>query len=288
MAPAAFYAIGAYTTAILLVRNPNLTFPLPLVGAAILGGLIGAVVALPSLRLSGLYLVIGTLAIHFVSLDVIATLPAVTGGMMGIFGIPPIQALGFVVERGLNFTVVAWLVAIVTVACLYKLEATPFGRVLRGAREDPMAARSLGKRVVRFQIIAFALSASASAIAGSLFAHFIGYIDPTSFDVNVIVAVLAGVLMGGSGSRLGPLIGAGIIVGLPQAITLISLPPQLVGPGQTALYGLILILTALLRPEGLVPERAAVHTRRLGLRLTASRADETDSAVLGAVRGKVR
>ena len=133
-----------------------------------------------------------------------------------------------------------------------RLASSPFGRVLRSIREDEPFAASLGKNTLRFKVTAFAVSAALAASAGGLYAHYNTYIDPSSFTVMESILVVSMVIVGGAGSLWGPVIGAVVLVSLPEALRFVGLPVSVAANVRQILYGGLLVIMIMFRPRGLV------------------------------------
>ena len=251
---AAFYAIGAYTTAILTTQYGVPVLP-ALVCGIVLTGVIGAIAALPALRIGGHYLVVVTLALQIIVIDVLRNAQGLTGGPDGISGIPRLTLFGQTLSTPGSFLVLAAAVAAFVYLITHMLAFSPFGRALRAMREDELAAQSIGKNVVALKLIAFAFSAASAAIAGSLLAHYITFVSPQSFSIDETILVLAMIILGGTGNLLGAVAGAAILVVLPELLKLMALPVGTADLLRNAFYGLMLILILRFRPEGIFPER---------------------------------
>ncbi len=133
-----------------------------------------------------------------------------------------------------------------------RITTSPFGRVLRAIRDDEGFTQATGKNTLRFKVGAFAVSATLAAAAGSLYAHYVTYVDPTSFTVTESILVISMVIIGGAGSPWGPLIGAAILVTLPEALRFLGLPSSLAANLRQVFYGALLVAMMMLRPKGLV------------------------------------
>jgi branched-chain amino acid transport system permease protein len=251
---AAFYAIGAYTTAILTTQYDVPVF-VALVCGIVLTGLVGAIAALPALRVGGHYLVVVTLALQVIVIDILRNAQGLTGGPDGISGIPRLTFFGHVLSTPGSFLVLAVIVAVIVYLATRALAVSPFGRALRAMREDELAAQAVGKNVVALKLIAFAVSASLAAIAGSLLAHYIAFVSPQSFSIDETILVLAMIILGGTGNLFGAVVGAAILVILPELLKFLNLPVGTADLMRNAFYGLMLILILRFRPEGLFPER---------------------------------
>ena len=257
LSQAAFYACGAYATAI-LTTSLGLPFPLPtLIGAVAAGGF-GMITALPALRVGGHYLVIVTLALQIILVDILLNVKPLTGGTEGITGIAKISLSGWTLGTPARFLPLAAAVAVLCFWVAHRIAVSPFGRALRAMRENEEAAQALGKNIVAMKLTVFVVSAGLSAVAGSLLAHYIGYVGPNSFTVDETIYILAMVIVGGLGNLWGSLAGAVLLVGMPELLKFVELPTASADMVRSILYGLILIGILRLRPQGLIPERAIV------------------------------
>lgn len=251
IAHAAFYGLGAYTSALLAVHMGAPFLVGILVGMAV-AALVSLVVSLPSLRLHDDYFVIATFGFQMILFSVFNNWMDVTRGPLGIPGIPQPSIFGWTLQSHVGFVVLAAILATFAYVVVGRISTSPFGRVLRAIREDEVFAQALGKNTLRFKVIAFAVSAALAASAGSLYAHYITYIDPTSFTVMESILVISMVIIGGAGSPWGPLIGAVVLVVLPEALRFVGLPSSVAANLRQIFYGTLLVVMMMVRPRGLV------------------------------------
>lgn len=256
MGHAAFSCIGAYTSALLALRFGVSPFVGMLAGAA-MGGLLGLVVAYPALRLKGDYLALATFGAGVIVYNVAKTWIGLTRGPMGLPGIPSFKLqLGSwgVVELGETWqylVMVAIVAALVVWACR-NITRSPFGRNLKSVREDETAAVALGKDTGRLKLVAFVTGAFFAGVAGSLYAHYITFIDPSSFTTMESITILLMVIFGGLGSIPGAVVGALLLVLIPEGLRFVGLPSSVAAPLRQMIYGLLLVLLMLLRPQGIL------------------------------------
>lgn len=251
MSQAAFYGLGAYTSALLAVEF-GVPFPGSILAGMGLAALISFVVSLPSLRLRDDYFVIATFGFQVIAFSILNNWMSLTRGPLGIPGIPRPNILGWKVESQLSFVVLGGIVAFFSYLVVTRIAESPFGRVLRAIREDELFAEALGKNTLGFKVAAFAVSGAVAASAGSLYAHYITFIDPTSFTVMESILIISMVIIGGAGSRWGPLIGAVVLVSLPEALRFLGLPSSVAANVRQLIYGALLVVMITLRPRGLV------------------------------------
>lgn len=251
VAHAGFYGLGAYSSAVLTVQYGASTILGVAVGMT-LAVLVSIVVSLPSLRLHGDYFVIATFGSQMILFGIFNNWVEVTRGPLGISGIPQPAILGWTVRSQAAFAVVAFAIAALSHVLVDRISRSPFGRVLRAIREDESLARALGKDTLRFKVTTFGVSAALAGLAGSLYAHYVTYVDPTSFTVMESILVVSMVVIGGAGSRWGPVIGAIVLVTLPEALRFLGLPSSVAANVRQVFYGSLLVVMMMRRPRGLV------------------------------------
>lgn len=240
---AAPVAIGAYASALLVLR-----LDLPFLAGLVLGGLIAAIIAttvtLPIWRLGGHYISLATLALGYVVLAVIRNWDSVTQGAYGLTGIPAPSIGGFVFLTSEQRYLLDLVMLAITLLVVIVIRKSHLGTVLSSVGSDEVAARSLGIYTRDYKIMAYAITAFFAGIAGSLLAHQYNYLDPTVFPIQMSVLVLTIVVLGGMNSPFGAVIGALMLVGLPEALRIAS-------DVRILLYGVIMIAMIRFRPRGL-------------------------------------
>lgn len=251
MGQAAFYGLGAYFTVLALM-----VFHLPLLPTlifAMLGtALVSLLLAWPSLRLRGDYFVLASLGFQLITFTVLYNWVSVTRGPFGIPGIPALEVLGVWTIKGIiPYLILSTVLAGIVIGIFRNLLKSPFGRVLKGIREDEIAVNSLGRNVTAYKIWVFVISSGFIAIAGMLFATYVTYIDPTSFNLDEAIFILAAVLIGGTGNTKGPIAGAVFVVLLPELLRFVGLPDAVAANLRQIIYGLSLILLMRWRPQGI-------------------------------------
>ena len=185
---AAFFGIGAYTSALLVLAGAP--FIIGVLAAFLIAGLCGLLIGIPSLRLRGDYLAIATLGFGEIIRSIIKNWTSLTRGPLGIPGIPkPSFFMSF--DTSFKFLVLAIVLAALTVFVITKIVHSPFGRVLRAIREDELAAQAIGKNTTRYKMTALVIGAAFAGIAGSLYAHYITFIDPSTFTMIESILILS-------------------------------------------------------------------------------------------------
>ncbi len=273
-----FYGVGGYTQAILtapgrpeLLGNFGLPWLVGVAGAMAASAIAAVIVGIATVRLRGDYLAIATFGIA-VALQLVAlNWERLTGGSLGLTSVPRPLASAFEGSLGYNlFYLCLMLVIAGTVyVALERIVRSPWGRVLKAVREDETAAVALGKDARLFRLEAFVLGATIIGLAGALYVSFIGFVSPFDFVPIITFQIWTMLIVGGSGNNKGALLGVLIVWGLWTASgTLVSklVPPAFQTQGgavQAILIGLVLVMTLLFRPRGLIGEEPVV-SRHLG------------------------
>ncbi len=249
---AAFLAIGAYAHAYLL--NNGWPWPASLAVATAFTALIGGLIAIPALRMTGIYLAVATLAFAVIVEQVLVHWESVTGGFRGM-PVPRAEIFGFSIASPAAFYYTCAVVLVVAMLAALNLLRSPTGRAMTAVRDSETSAESMGIHIASTKALAFALSAGFTGLAGGLFAHKIGYLAPDGFTLITSIQLLLMVVVGGLGSMHGVIFGAVFIGLLPQGIAILrdNVPPAVAQiPGlEPGIFGLILILFLIYEPLGL-------------------------------------
>lgn len=250
---AAFYGIGAYTSALLTTRL-DLSFWLGLAAAGALPGAVAAVIGVPILRLRHYYLAMATLAFSEIMVVVFVQEVDLTGGPTGIVNVPSPNLFGVPLNTPARYYYLVWTLCVLVVAFSYNVIRSKFGRALRAISENEMAASAMGVNVAAMKSLMFVLSAVYAGLAGALYAHSISFVSPDTFSVSLSILLVIMVAVGGVQSLWGAVLGA---------IFITVLPSLLGGYQQYAmlLYGLILVLVLMFMPEGIAGTSAALLAR---------------------------
>lgn len=250
---AAFYGIGAYTTAISMMRLNINFFPSMIIGILV-SFLISYVVSLPSLRLKGDYFVLASIGFQVIIFSILYNWVSLTKGPYGIPGIPKPNIFGIKIDSIPLFLIFVLIITILLVYFFRTLYSSPFGRALKGIREDEIIVQASGRNTYYFKSIAFGISSGVSAIAGSIFATYVTYIDPTSFTIDESIFILSIVLVGGSGNILGPIVGSILMIIIPEILRFLGIPSTVAPNIRQMIYGVILIVLMRKRPQGIAGE----------------------------------
>ncbi|GHU88115.1 branched-chain amino acid ABC transporter permease [Bacteroidia bacterium] len=240
LAHAGFYGVGAYTAALLSV-NYHLPFLLALPAAMMLSGLLALIVSAIALRTIDDYFIICTLGIQVIVFSLMNNWMSLTNGPLGIPGIPGMQLFGIDIESKWAFLLLTIFFVALIFFFLKKLTGSSFGLTLRALSEDEIFAQSLGKNVYLSKVIAFTTGAMIAAVPGVLYAHYISYIDPTSFTVDESIFILSIVIIGGMQNLWGSVLAATFLVLLPEALRFVGMPNAIAANMRQIIYGGILI-----------------------------------------------
>jgi len=247
----AFYGLGAYTSALISV-DYHLSPWLGLLSAVLVCALVAAAVALSSLRLSGDYFSLATIAFAVVFYSILKNAVGLTRGPMGLPGIPPFSFWHWRLVKAWQYVLFVAFIVSAGYWVMLRIVNSPFGRVMRAIREDVIGAEALGKNVGKIKLSVFVLAASFAGLAGSLYAHYVTFIDPSSYGVMESIVLLLMVVFGGMGSLVGSLLSAAVLVGFPECLRLIGMPEAVAAPVRQMAYGLLLVGLMVWRPEGLL------------------------------------
>ena len=254
----AFFALGAYASALLSVGGAPLAVAWPAAIALATAG--GAGMAVIALRLREDYLAIVTLGFAEVLRLFLLNEAWLTRGANGVTGIPRPLHGRFAGHYDLFYLALVLATVALAYATLEHLRRSPFGRVLRAIREDETVAAVSGKAVFRFKVQAFALGAGVAGVAGILFAHYLAYVEPNMFLPQESLLVWLALILGGSGNNRGALVGSAVLLGLLEGSRFAKdVIPFLTGvrlaAAQQILVGVVLVVLMIRRPEGLLPEK---------------------------------
>lgn len=252
MGHAAFYAIGAYATAIL-----NTSYGVPVLWTLPLSGLAAALFALmvarPIIHLRGDYLLIVTIGmVEIVRIALINDVFGITGGANGIFGIDRPELFGFKLRLPQHFFYLIWLFAGLTIGLFTLLENSRFGRALNYLREDEVAAEGSGINTAAYKLAAFMLGAGWAGMAGTIFAAKMTIISPESFSFWESVLLFMIVILGGAGNIAGVILGAFLVIGLPEVFRDFASARML-------FYGLAMMFMMIYRTQGILPPRPRAY-----------------------------
>jgi len=239
---AAFFGIGAYVSGLLMING--LGFPAAFLLSGIITSLLGLCLALPSLRVKDDYLAIVTLGfgiiigLVFLNLDI-------TGGADGLVGIPPVSLLGKPLYSKPGFFCLVSGVLVIMILTMYTLKQSKIGRAWAAIRDNDVSAAFMGINVYGYKTMAFITSSFWAGLAGSLYAHYTAYINPHTFNLHTSIMVLSMVVLGGIGSITGSILGAVLLILLPEVLRPLA-------DYQDIFYGALLVAMMIFRPQGIM------------------------------------
>ncbi len=250
---AAFYGIGAYTTAILLTST-GLNFFLALIIGIIITAICSLAIGFVLSKFKDDYYALGSFGFNVIIYSIFLNWQSLTRGPLGIPGIPRPSLFGFTFSENIWFLVLSITFLVLVYFISRFITGSSFGRVLKSIREDEEAISVFGYRALWYKLTVFVISAGMAAVAGSLFAVYITFIDPSSFTLTESIFILAIIILGGLANNKGAMIGAACLILLPEILRFVGFPNDIAAQMRQVTYGVILILLMLYRPQGLVGE----------------------------------
>ncbi|MBI3250617.1 MAG: branched-chain amino acid ABC transporter permease [Candidatus Andersenbacteria bacterium] len=245
----AFFGIGAYATAILLTMT-DIGFFTSVV--------VGIIAALTSSFLIGLILskfdddfyALASLGFNIIVFSIFLNLQSVTGGPFGISGIDRPELFGFIFTSNVSFLALTLIALVALYFLSHFIVNSSFGRVIKAIRDDEKALQIFGYRTHYYKLTIFMISAGMAAVAGSFFASYITFIDPSSFAATESVFILSMVILGGLADNKGAALGAATIILLPEFLRFVGMPSDIAAQMRQVIYGLLLIVLMIYRPQG--------------------------------------
>jgi len=263
LAHAGFFAVGSYVYSLAVLRLGFEFFPAIALGVFI-SMVLSLALSLASWRFKGDFFVVVSLAIQALLFSLlygwsspgaeIGTWFNLTNGPSGISGIAKPVIIGIRFATPSSMAALSLVIAGLLALLLWFLLSSPWGRLLKAIRDDELAARGIGKNVRLAKIQAFAISSALVSIAGAIYASYISYVDPTIASLDASILMLCMVLVGGMGNFRGPIMGAVILILLPEGLRFMQIPDSVAANVRLLMYGLLLVLMMHFRPQGLSGE----------------------------------
>lgn len=251
---AAFFGIGAYTAA-LLALNLHWNFIFTFIAAAFASALFGLLLGLPTLRLSGKYLPIVTLSFCEIARIVETNERWLTRGPLGLPGIPGFSLFGFQIKSPTQCYYLVLVFCGLAVYVVHSIMNSRTGRVITAIKNDEIAAESMGIELSRYKLLIFSFSSIFAGLAGAFYAHYVGFIDPSSFSADQSIQILSMIILGGMGNIYGSILGALSLTALPELLRpLLSM--------RQVLYGALLVVMVLIRPQGILGKINLKHLKQ--------------------------
>ncbi len=250
VAHAAYFGVGAYAGSLLMLKL-GFGFLPALIFSGIVAAVFSLMVSLPAWRFRGDYFVMISLAVQVTLYSIMYNWVDLTNGPYGLTGIPKPAILSS--EYATPGSVAALYAVIVALLAgiLGVLKISPFGRSLQAMRDDELAARSIGLPVRKLKVESFLIASAMVGIAGCMYASYVRFIDPSSFTLDESILMLSMVIVGGTGNIRGPVVGAAVLIALPELLRFLSMPDTVAANVRLLAYGLLLIVMMHLRPQGL-------------------------------------
>jgi branched-chain amino acid transport system permease protein len=259
LAHAAYFAIGAYSYAILSLYGWG--FLPALMAAVVIAALLSLIVSLPAWRFRGDNFVLMSLAAQTLIFSLLhnwyqpqakpGSFLNLTNGPFGLAGIPRPAMFGIRMDTMASMCVLAVILLAICGIIIWRLQSSPWGRLLQCMRDDELALRGLGKNVRRAKLEAFAISCGMVAIAGVLYASYVSFIDASSATLDESILMVCMLLVGGMANFRGPLVGAAVLLALPEVLRMVNLPDAVAANVRLLAYGLLLVVMVHFRPQGL-------------------------------------
>lgn len=254
MAQAGVFGIGAYCVAILTLHGVN--FWLAILPAIALCVLANILMTLPSVRAGGLYFMVVSFGFCKLMNAVFSNWTAVTGGSYGLSGIPKATVFGHSVTGGVQQMILVWVILLVCFYTTNRLMRSPYGELVEAMRQDETALEALGKSPFRIKVVNSSISGVFCAIAAALYIQYIGYADPVNFNQDASFTLTIYVFLGGAATMLGSIAGPVFMLLIPRLIAFLPIPAAMTGAIEQLIYGLLLVVFMMFRPEGLVKKKS--------------------------------
>jgi branched-chain amino acid transport system permease protein len=248
---AAFYGIGAYATAVLMTSY-GFSFSLSIIIGLLISGILGLTIGYVLSKFDGDYFALGSFGFNIIVSSLLINLQGFTGGALGISGIGRPSFFGFEFSSNISFLVLAILFVLVVYLISQFIVHSSFGRVLRAIREDEKAIQVFGYKTTHYKLAIFVIGAMIASVAGSLFASYISYINPSTFDLTESIFILSIIILGGLANNKGAVCGAIFLILLPEILRFVGFPTGIASELRQIVYGLTLVLLMLYRPQGLI------------------------------------
>lgn len=245
----AFFGIGAYASTLLTLNGTP--FIVAFIASGLVAGCSGYILTWAVRKLKGDYLALTTLGFSFVVVSVLLNWTSLTRGPLGLPGIPRPNIFGIAIASQIAYVVFTGIIAILAYWFFKRLAHSRFGKLLEAIRDNESYATAVGKNTFRMKTRSMFISACFAGLAGSLFAHYINFIDPYSFGLSEIILVFTIIIVAGLASLPGTVEATFLLILIPEVLRFFSLPSSILGPARQMIYALILLGILLYKPLGL-------------------------------------
>ncbi len=249
IAHASYFGVGAYVLA-LLTTKLGMSFLLALFFSVSCGGILSLLVSIPACRFKGDYWVMISFAVQVVLFSIMINWNKVTNGLSGIANIPTPIVFNVHIDTLTGIAATYGIILATLGIVAYLLKKGPFGRGLEAMRDDEVAAQSIGIQVRKLKIEVFFIASGFVAVAGGMYAGYMSFIEPSSFSLNESILMLSMIIVGGTGNFIGPIVGAGLLIAIPEALRFLPFSASYSDNLRLLAYGLLLIIMMHLRPQG--------------------------------------
>lgn len=253
MTHAAFYGLGAYTTAILLTQF-GVNFFLSVLLGMIVAGIVALGIGIVLSRFRGDIYALASFGFNIIVYSIFLNWQSLTRGPLGIAGIDKPSLFGLNFSNNFSFLILTVIILLLVYSFSQFVAKSSFGRILKAIREDEQAIQVFGYQTIYYKLAIFVIGACLAAVAGSLFASYISFVDPSSFVLMESIFILAIIILGGLANLRGAVLGALFLILLPEILRFVGFPSDIAAQMRQVVYGLILILLMLYRPQGLMGE----------------------------------
>ncbi|MBU2651382.1 MAG: branched-chain amino acid ABC transporter permease [Bacteroidetes bacterium] len=251
---AAFFGIGAYITA-LVAMGLGLSLIPALLAVMLVNASVAAMLAWPVMKLKGDYFILATLAFQFIVFSILYNWTAVTGGSLGVSGIPAPEILPGVVVSGLPaFFAMTLIITVIVAFLFYKLQYSYFGLLVKAQRDSEPAMKAAGRDTQSTRVYIFVISGAFIGVASYLYATYMSYIHPAGFNLEASIFILLAVFVGGTEKLRGAVMGAALIVLLPEFLRFARIPEHMAGHVNQIIFGLALIVLVIFKSKSLKPK----------------------------------
>lgn len=250
---AAFFGLGAYATGILVTAH-GMNFFISMVAGILVASAVALLFGLILSRFKGDYYALVSFGFNIIIFSIFLNWQGLTRGPLGIPGIGRPELFDFVFRNNIWFLVLAALIAFLIYLLVQFIVNSSFGRVLKAIREDEEAVKVFGYKTHFFKLAIFVIGAAMAAVAGSLFASYITFIDPSTFSLNESIFLLAIIILGGLANNKGAFLGAVFLILLPEALRFVGFPQDIAAQMRQVVYGMLLVTLMLYHPQGLMGE----------------------------------
>jgi branched-chain amino acid transport system permease protein len=250
---AAFYGIGAYVTAI-LITTLDVNFFIAMIAGMVITAFVSLAIGYVLSKFKDDYYALGSFGFNIIIYSIFLNWQSLTRGPLGIPGISRPNLFGFSFSDNLTFLILSLVLGLIVYGLCVYITNSSFGRVLKAIREDEQAIQVFGYNTLWYKLAIFVIGAVFASIAGALFASYITFIDPSTFTLTESIFILAIIILGGLSNNKGAVLGAACLILLPEILRFVGFPSDIAAQMRQVVYGLILILLMLYRPQGLVGE----------------------------------